>query len=88
MKIKILLSVLMCVVCISMADAQVAGPVADENVELMSVLARLADYPEYNKTEEPYASVLDSCFNVFRNHPTEIWEGGVRVPDDDGEMAI
>jgi hypothetical protein len=44
-------------------------PVVDKRVELLSVLARLAEYPEYsNNTFKIYASDVDRYFEKYKTH--------------------
>jgi Domain of unknown function (DUF4932) len=43
-------------------------PVIDERVELLSILARLAEYEEYNSNEfENYVKSIDSYFDSYKN---------------------
>ena len=48
MRIRLFMYCLFWSFCIFHSKAQIIGPQVNENVELMSILARLAGYPEYN----------------------------------------
>lgn len=60
----------MSAICTNAINAKVVGPCVDENVELLSVLARLADYPEYNyDMGGKYTDDMDSYFKDYSSHP-------------------
>lgn len=42
---------------------------ADARVDLVSIVARLAGYPEYNDAHTRYARAVDAHFARFRDHP-------------------
>lgn len=51
------------------AAVGVAAPVVDRRVELMTVVARLAGFPEYQSSlVRPYTDSLDAWFAPYRNH--------------------
>lgn len=76
--LTILFFCLFFIIGIQRAGAGVCGLRADENVELMSVLARLADYPEYCVTEQSYAAAVDSCFIAYKGHPAVLFMKEIR----------
>lgn len=41
----------------------------DRRVELLSIVSRLAEYPEYLKPSTPYAAAVDAHFARWREHP-------------------
>ena len=69
MKERIL--VLMFSLCSSLfCMAQIKGPQANEYVELMSILARSAEYQEYNMDlAGEYITDIDRHFKAYLNHP-------------------
>lgn len=51
------------------AAVGVAAPVVDRRVELMTVVARLAGFPEYQSSlVQAYTDSLDAWFAPYRNH--------------------
>lgn len=53
-------------------SAQPGGlkPTVDTRVELLSILARLADYPEYSEKQyKSYVDAIEAHFSPFRGHP-------------------
>ena len=52
------------------ATVGVAAPVVDRRVELMTIVARLADFPEYQSSlVRAYTDSLDAWFAPYRDHP-------------------
>lgn len=52
------------------ANAQPLTPQANENVELMGILSRMAGYPEYRMdVAGQYIKDIDSCFKDYAEHP-------------------
>ena len=51
--------------------AQTIEVEVNENVELMSILSRMAGFPEYSMDlGGQYIMDMDSCFRKYRSHPT------------------
>ena len=51
--------------------AQTIEVEVNENVELMSILSRMARFPEYSMDlGGQYITDMDSCFRKHRSHPT------------------
>ena len=51
--------------------AQTIEVEVNENVELMSILSRMAGFPEYSMDlGGQYITDMDSCFRKHRSHPT------------------
>ena len=51
--------------------AQIIEVEVNENVELMSILSRMAGFPEYSMDlGGQYITDMDSCFRKHRSHPT------------------
>lgn len=51
------------------ATVGIAAPVVDRRVELMTIVARLADFPEYQSSlVRAYTDSLDAWFAPYRNH--------------------
>ena len=45
-------------------------PRVDQRVELLSILARLAEYPEYSQTQyRSYVDAIETHFNPYKSHP-------------------
>ena len=65
--------------CIFHSKAQIIGPQVNENVELMSILARLAGYPEYNMDMAgQYITDIDLHFKNTFEHPAVIYMKDLR----------
>lgn len=70
MKVKILLCMLMCAFFVNPVHAGFVGPVVNENVEMMAILARLAGFEEYNyDMGGSYTDDIDSYFKDCKEHP-------------------
>src|SRR5580692_435314 len=52
------------------SDDQIHAPAVDKRVELLSIAARLADYPEYNmKNNKAYVADIHQYFDAYKEHP-------------------
>lgn len=59
----------LCLLC-SCTKAQIIEPKVNENVELMSILSRLAGFPEYNMNlGGQYILDINAYFGKYTNHP-------------------
>ena len=70
----ILLCILLFCTYVHDAKAQAIGPEVNENVELMSILARMAGYPEYNMDMAgQYIKDMDEHFKSQTKHPAVLY---------------
>lgn len=70
----ILLCILLFCTYVHDAKAQAIGPEVNENVELMSILARMAGYPEYNMDMAgQYTKDMDEHFKSQTKHPAVLY---------------
>lgn len=75
---KIVLVFALSIVCLC-AKAQSIIPQVNENVELMSILSRMAGFPEYHMDMAgQYIKDMDSYFNDNTDHPAVQYMKGVR----------
>jgi hypothetical protein len=64
-------------------------PKVDRRVELLSVLARLADYDEYTqKRYKAYVTDIEQHFGPYRNHPAVVFMRDVRARRSIGFDAV
>lgn len=76
------------------AAAQKTQPVAltprvDERVELLSILARLAEYEEYSLTAyKTYVAAIEQHFGPYKNHPAVAYMRQVRTQRSIGYDAV
>ncbi len=78
----LLLSSILCILLSNSSYARTIVPRVDENVELMSILSRLAGYPEYcmNKAGE-YDTDIARYFNEYADHPAVTFMKEIRNTD-------
>jgi hypothetical protein len=65
------------------------APHVDERVELLSIVFRLADNPEYNMNTLPkYSADIDKYFAAFKDHPAVRMAGEIRAKQGVGYDAV
>jgi hypothetical protein len=94
MKRSLITTFISCIVLVSQGQTgissdQVNAPTVDKRVELLSIAARLADYPEYNKDEnKAYVADIHQYFDKFKDHPFIKFLRGARATSSTGFDAV
>jgi Domain of unknown function (DUF4932) len=71
------------------SDDQIQAPAVDKRVELLSIAARLADYPEYNmKNNKAYVAEIHDYFDTYKEHPFIKFMRGARVTNSTAYDAV
>lgn len=66
-----IIALLCTILCVPSASAQMIKATVNENIELMSILSRLAGFKEYNMDMAgQYIKDIGASLGIFREHPT------------------
>jgi uncharacterized protein DUF4932 len=94
MKKALITAFISCISLISLgqtgnSDDQVHAPAVDKRVELLSIAARLAGYPEYNKdNNRAYVADIHQYFDKYKEHPFITFLHEARVTHSTGYDAV
>lgn len=71
------------------ATRGISKPTVDRRVELMTIVARLADYPEYQSKLVPvYTDSLDAWFAPYKEHPAVLYMKMLKKESNVGYDAV